>query len=84
MATTIRIETGPLSAQRTFANDAKAQEALRRNAEAIGVSPTATNAQKLQFVVDKLCEEINRRGQAHYLAELNDGNTAQAKTIGLE
>lgn len=61
MATAIRISTGALTAERTFANDAAAQAILLRCAARIGA--TGTNAQKLQAVVDWLVLRIQEEAR---------------------
>jgi hypothetical protein len=50
MATSIRIATGNVTAQRSIQNDAKAQAILIRFADSIGA--TGTPAEKLLAVVD--------------------------------
>lgn len=66
MATSITIATGPLTASRTFQNDAAAQAVLIRFAESIGAG--GTNQQKLQAIVDWLVLEVQRRATEHQMA----------------
>jgi hypothetical protein len=58
MATAIGISTGPLTANRTFQNDAAAQEILLRFAASIDAQ--GTNAQKLMAVTDWCVGQIQK------------------------
>lgn len=84
MATTISIKVGNLTAERTFANDAKSAEALRLYAERRGIGPDATNKQKLQFIVDQIVEAVQREAKAQFLAEREREQADAAQAIGLE
>ena len=84
MATTISIKVGTVTAERTFANDAKASEMLRLYAERIDADPASTNKAKLQFIVDNLVETIIRGGRAQYLAERMQEQAEASRAVGLE
>lgn len=78
MATSITITTGPLTASRSFANDAAAQAVLLRCAEAIGVPDGATNQQKLQQVVNWCVTQIQEQARQRRVSELQPAMLAQA------
>lgn len=67
MATSIEIATGPLSASRTFSNDAAAQVILLRFADSIDA--TGTNAQKLQSIVDWCVRKIQEGAAEQEMSE---------------
>jgi hypothetical protein len=61
MATSIRISTGNITAQRTIQNDAKAQAILIRAADSIGA--TGTPEQKLLTVIDWLITSLQAQAR---------------------
>lgn len=67
MATGITIATGPLTASRTYQNDAAAQEILLRFATYIGAE--GTNAQRLQAIVDWCVRRIQEGAALQQMAE---------------
>lgn len=84
MATIISYAVGQVQASRTFQNDAKAAEILRRYAEFIGCDPAATHREKLQFIVDAHLREIVRVGRQHYMEERATTAAVDAALLGLD
>lgn len=77
MATTITIKTGALTAQRSYSNDTKSQDTLRRAAQALGIDPAATNQAKLDALLDNIVAHIQTLAQGQYAAETSNA-------VGLE
>lgn len=67
MATSITIATGPLTAGRTYQNDAVAQEILLRFATFIGAE--GTNQQRLQAIADWCVRRIQEGAAQQQMAE---------------
>lgn len=81
MSTTISIQVGTLSAQRTFANDTKARDTLLLFFDSLELTmPGATNAQKLEAVIDWITKTINTNAHARYRHLQNQLNEQQADT----
>jgi hypothetical protein len=83
MATTISIKVGSITATRTFADDAKSAEALRLYAELLGVTPEATNKEKLQYIVDRLVETIRAGARKQRIVELSTAIDEEAAGVSL-
>lgn len=70
MATTLSIKIGPLTAQRQFADDAKAQETLLAFYKAFDLGPdTATNQEKLDAIVNWLAVFVRRKAIQYYIEQ---------------
>ena len=78
MATSIRIVTGNVTAQRTILNDAKAQAILIRFADHIGA--TGTPEQKLLAVVDWCIASIQAQARDHDYAQRHATTMANLET----
>lgn len=85
MATTITIQTGPLTRSMTWQNDAKAQAALLAFALQTGVDPAATNAQKLDWVIARLAQLVVAGGIESRAREIAGDAVATAQgELGFE
>lgn len=78
MATSITITTGTLTVTRTYANEAKAQDTMRRAALALGAPANATNKQKIELLLDTFERAIKTAAHSQLVSETAD------TTIGLE
>ena len=78
MATTITIETGALTVTRTYLNETKSQDTMRRAAQALGAPESATNKQKVNVLLDTFENMIKTAAHSQYVSE-----TATTE-IGLE
>ena len=68
MATTITIQTGPLTASRVFQNDTRAQAALLQFYLVNKLGPAgATNQQKLSAVINWLVAQVVNAGVQSYI-----------------
>jgi hypothetical protein len=81
MATTISIQVGAISGSRTFTNDTKARDTLLNfyTAHRLG-PPDATNAQKLQAVVNWLVAYIQDRARVQAVETASAAARTQAES----